>query len=107
MIEVKARGNTRVQKFPVTGQSGELKMEGAARDYEVILYADDNPEEGFSGLRFAEFRLEPANGGGGTLEAVVPFLYGDGLSVKGEVEPVFRTVLGKNHRQRTVYALPV
>ena len=73
MIEVKARGNTRVQKFPVTGQSGELKMEGAARDYEVILYADDNPEEGFSGLRFAEFRLEPANGGGGTLEAVVPF----------------------------------
>ena len=73
MIEVKARGNSRVRKFPVTGQSREQTMEGAARDYEVILYAGDDPEEGFSGLRFAEFRLETADGEGKTLEAVVPF----------------------------------
>ena len=73
MIEVKARGNSRIRKFPVIGQSGEQTMEGAARDYEVILYAEDDPEEGFSGLRFAEFRLETADGEGKTLEAVVPF----------------------------------
>ena len=73
MIEVRDRGNARVRKFPVTGQSGEGIMEGAARDYEVILYAGDDPEEEFSGLKFAEFRLEPVDGGGKTLEAVVPF----------------------------------
>jgi len=77
-VRLQPQGKGAGRTFLIREGKTEEVMEGAARDFTVTIWAEDLPEQGFSGLELAQYRLEPLQGQGDVLTAVVPFSLQEG-----------------------------